>query len=199
MRGVMFGVGGYVFIEGATDDMIFIATQTASNSTAIDFVNGSGGVVFDSTYKAYALVLTSVKPVTDTARPILRTSSNAGSSYDTGASDYAFWTGGGNADTTANANNNSAADDGIYIGSTDGCGNATGEHLSGIIYMFNPAGTDRFLTKHDIAMVPPDGVPWFGNGGGMRAANADVDAIRFLYSTGNISSGTFTLYGLKDS
>jgi hypothetical protein len=34
-------------------------------------------------------------------------------------------------------------------------------------------------------------------GGGMRLANADIDAIRFLMSSGNITSGKIYMYGIK--
>jgi hypothetical protein len=37
----------------------------------------------------------------------------------------------------------------------------------------------------------------FVKGGGIRDTNADVDAIRFLLSSGNIASGTFRLYGVR--
>jgi hypothetical protein len=35
--------------------------------------------------------------------------------------------------------------------------------------------------------------------GGMRRSAADVDAIRFLFSSGNIASGEFRLYGIPDA
>jgi hypothetical protein len=37
------------------------------------------------------------------------------------------------------------------------------------------------------------------NGMGVRRSAADVDAIQFLFSTGNITSGQFVLYGLSTS
>jgi hypothetical protein len=44
----------------------------------------------------------------------------------------------------------------------------------------------------------------FGNmmnnsGGGMRRSSADVDAVRFLFSSGALESGTITLYGWKNA
>jgi hypothetical protein len=36
-------------------------------------------------------------------------------------------------------------------------------------------------------------------GAGSRLSSADVDAIRFYFSSGNIESGTITMYGLRNA
>jgi hypothetical protein len=40
-------------------------------------------------------------------------------------------------------------------------------------------------------------VTWVGGGGGLRAANHAIDGIQFLFSSGNLASGTIRLYGLR--
>ena len=46
-------------------------------------------------------------------------------------------------------------------------------------------------------LVSAAGLPRIQSGCGQRLAAADVDAIRFLMSSGNIESGTFNLYGYR--
>jgi len=175
-----------------------IKTVTASNVATVDFVNGSGGVVFDSTYKAYAVVVTNVIPATDNQSLMFRTSTNAGSSYDSGAGNYAYAQS-GYTSSAVGSNQGSTGDTALYL-TNGGVGNGTGENVSCVIYISNPAGTSVYKQVYG-------GVAWFDasavlhtiNIHGARLAVADVDAIRFLFSSGNITSGTFTLYGLKDA
>ncbi|MEY4429858.1 MAG: hypothetical protein RLZZ182_2547, partial [Pseudomonadota bacterium] len=65
-----------------------LQTQTLSAQGQADFVNGTGGCVIDSTYDVYLLEIIKLVPGTGATTPYLRTSTNAGSSYDAGASDY---------------------------------------------------------------------------------------------------------------
>lgn len=174
-----------------------IVTKTASNSSTIDFVNGVGGVILDGTYREYVVIINNLIPSSDGADLRLRTSSNSGSSYDDGASDYSWWNGGGISDTTTESNNNSNADTCIEIGLSQGTGNSTGENLYGRILISNPANTTVYkLIETRAKYVNSDGKFVTSDGGGVRKSISAVNAIRFLMSAGNITSGTFTLYGV---
>jgi hypothetical protein len=76
------------FAPSTTSGWVPIKTVTASASATVDFVNGSGGVVLDGTYKTYALVISGLIPSSDGVQLWMRTSTNGGSSYDNGASNY---------------------------------------------------------------------------------------------------------------
>lgn len=174
---------------------VAIKTVTASASTSVDFVNGSGGVVLDGTYKAYAVVISNCVPASDGVNPWSRTSTDGGSTYDSGASDYnAAALGYTQAGGTPNIGTTAAQ---IALG--DNIGNATGEGFSGVVYIFDPAGTGNCIIAFQSASISSGGVlqSWYGHG--RRASNGNVDAIRFLMSSGNITSGTFTLYGLASA
>lgn len=184
-------------VTGTTSGWVPIKQVTANNDATIDFVNGSGGVVLNSTYKTYAIVLSNVVSATDTVSLYFRTSTNAGSSYDSGASDYnwaatgAISSGGGAIDVDTAQSEISLTDAGVSLG------NDTLEDLSGIVYLFNPAGTVKSKKIiYDTVYNNPAGAIVRKAGAASRLAAADIDAIRFLMSSGNISSGTFTLYGL---
>lgn len=175
-----------------------IKTVTASGSSTVDFVNGSGGVVLDGTYKAYAVVITSLVPASDGEILALRTSTNAGSSYDSGASDYNYANITIGSDSATVSGDVDAANNYIYLGGAGGgIGNAATEHANAVVYLYNPAGTRYFTVEWSMSYLNPSTALKNARGSGSRLASADVDAIRFLMTAGNITSGTFTLYGLE--
>ena len=45
--------------------MTLIKKLTASSSATLDFLNGSSGVIFDSTYKEYVFMFKDIHPATD--------------------------------------------------------------------------------------------------------------------------------------
>lgn len=172
--------------------LVKLASAAANNAATIDFVNGTGGVVLDGTYRSYILRLTNIIPQTDGADLIFRTSTNAGSSYDSGAGNYAYI--GQGANTSSNIDGGSAASTSILLAGN--LGNASGESLSGTLNIFNPAnatvytqvgGQMTFLNASTLISV--------NDISGVRLTNADVDAVRLLMTAGNIS-GTAQLYGV---
>ena len=73
---------------GAAGDLVKISSSTASASSSIAFTGLS------STYIAYILFYFNVAPATNAVTMLLRTSTDNGSSYDSGSSDYGWvsWT-----------------------------------------------------------------------------------------------------------
>lgn len=184
-------------LAAGTGGWVPIKTVAANSDSSIDFVNGSGGVVLDGTYRCYAVVITELVPASDGSSLYLRTSTNAGSSYDAGSSDYAY--GGMYFTNAAVAQNDSAGAAQIDLGIGNvGAGNQSGESLSAILYVINPANATVYknfrwsIWGTSSTSAEPRGAEACGH----RLATSDIDAIRFLMSTGNITSGTFTLYGL---
>lgn len=177
----------------STSGLVKIASAAASNSTTIDFVNGTGGVVLDGTYRVYLVAISNVAPATDATNLYFRTSTNGGSSYDSGAGNYDYINvlDNSNNGTPGGSNSNSAT----QIIMTPTAGSDVGESLNGMVYVYNPSGVHRTLINWQLAGVNQNGNSFYSNGTGSRLAAADVDAIRFLMSSGNISSGTFQLYG----
>ncbi len=181
--------------------LIPIKTVTVSSPvSSVDFVNGSGGVVLDSTYKAYMVIISGIVPSSDGVDLWLRTSTNAGSSYDSGASNYRHGTSAIEAqDTPTTLLGGDSADGQIKITNSRQLGSDTGESFHCVLYIFAPSGTKYTIAGWDAYYHSSNGVLSTLRGSGSRLAAADVDAIRFLMSSGNIASGTFTLYGLKDA
>lgn len=177
------------FTFAAPGQWKLIGTQTAANSATIDFTGLS------STYAMYCIVIDSAKPVTDAVTFQIRTSSNNGTSYDSGASDYSY------SGYYMNQNSNGS---GIYsaaaaqIVCTNTIGNAANEYLVGVLELINPSGTAtarNMLWRFGYLSESSDNRQ--GTGYGRRIASASYNAVRLFFSSGNISSGTFTLYGLE--
>jgi hypothetical protein len=170
-----------------------LSTVTASNSATVDIET-----TFDSTYQNYVIVASSVKPVSSVVNLLAR--QKQGGTYKTDTYQYHF----------TKSDNTSAS----YSGEATGAGtgylvahslNASGGNavagVNFVMYIFNPANTTlqkgvfsngmNHSTSIDVAQMTLSG------------SNADsiaaLTGIRFLMSSGNISSGTFRLYGIKNS
>lgn len=182
-------------LPAGTGALVYLATQTASASATIDFTSS-----IDATYNEYEIHILNANPATDGVQLHMRTSTDGGSTFDSGATDYkyagqAYYTG-----ATANYNSTGAAQ--LVLSSTGRTmGNVSGEGYCGVVRLTQPSSAT--ITRVD----------WTGSycgtagasehavvhGSGRRDSAADVDAIRFLMSSGNIASGEFKLYGVSNS
>ncbi len=188
-------VQGIIDLVTATGGWIPIKTITAANDATMNFVNGVSGVVLDSTYKAYVVVLTNIVPATDGADLVLRTSTDAGSTFAASSDDYEYQLVQGlNGSVTSKANSTTATYILLFV---DASATATNGGVNGIVQIDNPSAANKITVGITAYGVNSSPLPSTHVGMGYRNTAADVDAIRFLFDTGNITSGTFTLYGLK--
>lgn len=175
--------------------MSLIATVTASADTSADF-----DAQLDSTYSRYLLIGTDIVPGTDSVDMWLRTDSDAGVSYDAGATDYAWAVQGWSASTLGS---NDTSDASINLTGTGGStasnvGNAADEASMLTLWINNPSGAVRdSLFSWTLSGLNPAGQPFIVNGSGTRNATAAIDSISILMSSGTIT-GTFKLYGIED-
>jgi hypothetical protein len=172
---------------------IYLGSQTASASATLDFPLTSY-----SGYTHFVFVLHHLTPATDATNLWIRTSSDGGSTYDSAASNYrwathAFTTSAGNA-----AQGSAAATEIILNDNGNTIGNLSGEGFTGEVWLVRPsAALETRLDWRGQYRRASDSLYFGISGSGMRAASADVDAVRFLASTGNLGSGTIDLYGLS--
>jgi hypothetical protein len=170
-----------------------ISSTTASSSATVDFTDLS------STYLMYMAVLAYVTPATDLAELWLRMDENNGASFDAGASDYRY----GSQrllDNSATSTIQSAGAAQIEI-ATD-VGNGGAEACAGRLFIYNPIGSAGKYPFIDWYIPATDGSGFsrINLGSGIKTTNsAGINAIRFMFSTGNIATGIFTLYGLRAS
>jgi hypothetical protein len=179
------------YVDGAVaanaPDVVLLDTQTASNSASIDFTGLS------ATYTRYEIQYTNVVPATDGARIGLRTSTDGGSTFDSGASDYNSQNH-GHVSTT----DSSSAYTGTYIRlALAGTGNGANEMCSGVVQIIHPSASAYTHTLHQAVYWSTLGALNASYGSAYRASTTAVDAAQILFDTGNITSGTFKLYGYK--
>jgi hypothetical protein len=176
---------GYVFLESVT----------ASSSASVTFTTS-----LTSTYDTYLIIFENVKPATDNAGLGLRVGTGVGPTWVTGANyDWGLTipsgTGVGNDNRAATAGNDTFIG---LTGVTVGIGNDTGECGSGRIEFSNPDGSDIQMFSVMSRYVGSDGQFRTAIGGGRYAAAA-ITGVQLFFTTGNIASGTFRLYGLRNS
>ncbi len=176
-----------------TPGVVLLGTATASASAALDFES-----LITSSYGSYEFILKNLRPATDATELYLRTSTDNGVSYSAGASDYANYMELSEIDATpSTAEYASATDSGILLlGNAGNAGNAASESISGRVLLVNPLGTSSYKAFiWELMFINSTGIPVFARGSGVRNSTSDIDAVRFLMSSGNITSGAIDLYG----
>lgn len=182
-------VKAYADTRGPT----LLATLTGAASATLDTAAFNNAV-----YSRYRAVLQGVIPATDGVSLMVRFSTNGGASYPAGATAYDHVTLGRNAGG-GNTNANSTGADAVYVAGTspDLIGNAAGEDgVSGEIVIYNAASaTLETVMTWQLTYHTTSGERFTVTGSGGQTSAADTDAIRFLFSSGNITSGTIKLWG----
>jgi hypothetical protein len=175
----------------SSSSFVLLATYSPSAAASVDITS-----VMTSSYFAYDIYF-DLTVATDLVSLYLRTSTN-NSAFDSGASDYdsgiTSWENVG----SSGASTDAASSAQISLSGTNTIGNAAGEGASGKISIVNPNGTSG---PHCISWVEAHrhgatGAACGAFGTAMRLASTDIDAVRILASSGNIS-GTVKIYGIK--
>ena len=181
--------------------MTFIKKLTASSSSTLSFVDGSSDVVLDNTYKEYIFIFNNIHPSADGSQFLFNLSVDAGSNYNVTKTTTAF--------RSFHSEDDSATGLGYYTGGdlaqstdfqrfADSLGNDNDQSLSGTFTLFNPSSTT--FVKHFIANVNYSydadySLQYFMAGYGNTTSA--INAIQFKMNSGNIDSGTITLYGIN--
>lgn len=176
-------------IPATASGWVKISSASAAASASITFTG------LNSNYAAYKILITDVIPGTDNVEMTMRTSTNNGSSYDSGGSDYAWAFLYTDLVTTAAAvalGDN--LDDNITL--FNSMGSDTAEKGSFDIILFRPSSATQGSIWYSGTLRASNGIAYYMTGAGVRLASTDVDAIQFIMSSGTIASGIFTLYGL---
>lgn len=171
--------------------IVYLNSGTVSSAATLDIVLTSY-----TGYRGLVIILGAFIPVTDAVDFWIRFSTNGGSTYD--ASGYNYASGNINDASAGTAVLTSGSANQILISNATGIGNGTTEGINLNIDLLSQTSTALWsrvsYTGHFIdATATPRGVASFG--GGSREAAQDTDAIRFLFSSGNISSGNWAIYG----
>ncbi len=174
--------------------MVLLATGTASNSSEIDFTQIS------STYDVYMVECVGILPATNAVALQLRFSIDGGSTYKAGGTDYVY---ANNALTTGtvDASIASGGATAILLNGAAGISNTTvtGGYTGQVILLNMNSTTKGKVATYSGMAGRAESIS--GSGASALAAmdTGAINAIRFLMSSGNITSGVFYLYGIKKS
>lgn len=173
--------------------MVLLSTQTVTTAVAsVDFTG------LTDTYDEYVLRIMGLKPSAD-AILYLRTSTDNGATFDAGASDYE-WGVVGAAGTGRTVVASSGPKAFLRISPQNNIrfeAEKSGAQMQIDFTRDGPSGY-LFFNWRGVASNSEfnDGVGVF-HGAGRRLSATSINAIRLLFSTGNIAVGTFRLYGVR--
>ena len=189
----------------ATGSMTLIKTLTASNSGDLTFVHGTSDVVLDGTYKEYIFKFIDIHPATDGAEFQFNGSDDDSShSYDVTKTTTFFQSQHDEGDSYTNLGYLTGNDLAQGTGFQDlgrNVGNDNDQSCVGFLHLFNPSSTT--FVKHFIARlnnaqdISSTHYSAETDISGYFNTTADITAIQFKFSSGNIDSGTIKLYGVK--
>ena len=199
--------GTTIFDAGAIDSgiakgaMTLIKKLTASSSSDLQFVNGSSGVVLDSTYKEYIFIFNNIHPSASAKLGVNFSDDTSSHSYNLTKTNTLFNIQHDEADTYAevaySANDDlaqSTSDMPLSPGSTH---TNNDDNLNGYLHLFNPSSTT--FVKHYMAREGHSASAAHNecHSGGYCNTTAAITAVRFKFASGNIDAGTITLYGIS--
>jgi len=184
-------------------DMIFIKKLTASSSGDLSFVDGASDVVLDNTYKEYIFIFKGIHPQTDDIKFQFQGNASGGSGYNETLTTSTFGAGNhesngftifGYEDSADQAQGTSFQN--LTINSS--LGNDNDQNLSGFLHLFNPSSTT--FVKHFMCQTAYTSSSDYQINdflAGYFNTTSAIDEIQFKMSSGNIDSGTITLYGIN--
>jgi len=173
--------------------LVYLASSGAiSDAASVVFTQ------FDaSKYDHYQFMLQSVIPATDNVYLEAQTSTNGGSNYSSTSGDYHF------AGTNDATGLRVAGQSSYKLG-----GNSNEFGASGPFMLYNPHNANAYTFSNSGSITynttDGDGYMWSMNSqaaaydAGARLAAEDVDAIKFIMTSGNIESGEIVMYGIAN-
>lgn len=171
---------------------VYLSTVTASSSATADIET-----TFDGTYDVYALTGTLVIPATDATNLTARL--KIGGTYQT-AANYDYHTNITASNSAAYSASNSGSDTAINI--TTNVSNGASSGVNFIMYINRPSDSVSVKKVEWVGESIIAGTSLSKNAsgfGGYSTSTSALTGVRFLFSSGNIASGTFRLYGLSKS
>ena len=183
-------------ISGLSSDYVLLATTNASSSASVSFDG-----YFSSTYKNYMVLVANAIPASDDVsfRLRLRRSNADVTTSDYNSTKFAYWYG-----ASTSGTNNSGGWDADHVNLVyAGVRNTTSYGGANcIIYIMNPLGTASYkaivgtntLYHNNSTILTIDRNDFTAM---LDDATTALSGISFFMNSGNITSGSFKLYGIK--
>ena len=182
---------------------VLIASQTASSSASLNFIDGTGGVVMDDTYPVYEFVLTNIHPETADQDFEFQVNASGGSGFNetiTSSFFYAYHGEGGSDANISYVENEDQGQGTAYQHLVPHQGGANEESLSGVLTLYAPS--DTTYVKHFMARFSGNLLGTYSidnHTAGYINTTSAIDEIDFKFASGNIDAGTIYMYGVKNA
>jgi len=183
----------------AGGNLVKIASTTASSSSSISFTSG-----LTSTHKEYIFVFNNIHPATNLQGFLFNGSIDGGSNYNVTKTTNLFRTrhkeDGSNGEITYDTSRDIAqGTGGAYLNAL--LSNDADGSLSGYLHLFEPSNTTA--VKHFISVTNEMNLYGDSSVGthnvfvsGYFNTTSAINAVNFTMESGNIDSGTITMYGV---
>ena len=198
----MLDAGSFSASLGA---LTFIKEVTVSNAANATILHGSSSVVFDSTYPVYLLKYINV--YSSSGQNIAMNFTTDGSNYNASMTTSAWVSEHSENDSDVARTDYSesydtaeSTDQIVFNVNKGGLENASDASASGEIYIFNPSSTTfvkHFISRANSLSEYPGSTD--NHVSGYVNTTSAVTGMRFHVVSSGTLSGTFLLYGLKDS
>ncbi len=190
MANSAFTVGGATISGGA---LVYLGTQTANSSGFLQFFN-----LFSNTYNQYVFMFNNILPATNNTQLYCQLGTGATPTYVTANYQWSCFIAG--AGTSASTYNNSDAqavlnnNGGLY-----GLSN-TNANMSGYMQVTGTNGTSQIATASgEYTYNSANGPAIWATIPSWAQPAAVFTAIKFYMSSGNIASGSISMYGVASS
>jgi hypothetical protein len=190
---ILFGSPTPAPTAGSTGGMVWLGKQVASSSASLDFTS-----LITSDYDVYQFEFENLIPATNGVDFWSRLSTNNGVSFDS-SNLYVC--------TLSAYNQTGAAGGGQSLGAPTSAlkfrnsaeiSNTANYGVCGSLKLFHPLGSAYKRASYNFS-YPVSTTLNNITGSGVYQNTTAVDAIQFLFSSGNIASGTIHMYGLVNS
>jgi len=177
-----------------TGNLVLLSTQNASNDASLSFDSS----VITDTYSYYRMVYVTFIPSVDGVNARIHVSSDNGSSYATsGYGRTQFYASRDDANDSDLHYKTGEVSNGLFLGGQFSLGGLNRENASGFVDMFSlrTVKGKSFIFQSSYESNGGHGIY---NGGQFYFDDASIiNNIKISCSSGNIESGTFSLYGVK--
>lgn len=167
----------------------------------MDVSGASASLTWAGNYEDVIVFLNNIVPVNADDQLEMRFSSDGGSNFNNGPSDYEsgvnFWDVGTQIDAGAALNRMYVAGDSL---GGRGVGNQANRGVTGTLVIARPSDASHWTRYYSFGSQAANagGDPAFYWCGGARLATAKVDAFQLFWNSGgNFSSGSFDVYGVR--
>ena len=198
-----FNASANGFATISSSSMVLIKTLTASGDSTISFVDGSSDVVLDNTYPVYLFKFINVHPNGNDRKFYMQGNTVGASGFNETITSTYFRAYHNEAGSTAALSYESGNDLAQSTGVKeliDSLGSDNDQSMCGEMYLFNPSSTTfvkHFMSKCSNYHQGDFNLQVFT--AGYFNTTSAIDEIQFSTNTGNFETGTFKLYGIKDS